>query len=97
MKPVKWHACWRGFGALLLALGNAGALAAGPARVEDSAADAVYDCPVPPPEQFEARVTQLSTSTWDKNSLGCAADLMSDRTRLYLTQLICDHLRLLRP
>lgn len=76
MKPVKWHACWRGFGALLLALGNAGAFAAGPARVEDSATDAVYDCPVPPPEQFEARVTQLSTSTWDKNSLGCAADLM---------------------
>ncbi|MBN9333578.1 recombination protein O N-terminal domain-containing protein, partial [Devosia sp.] len=24
-----------------------------------------------------------------------AADLMADRTRLYLTQLICDHLRLL--
>ncbi len=52
-------------------------LAAGPSRAEDSAADAVYDCPMPVPEQFEARVTELSTATWDKNSLGCAADLMS--------------------
>lgn len=68
-------------GALLVPLlaltGIDAAVAAGPSRVEDSAADAVYDCPMPPPEQFDARVTALATATWDKNSLGCAADLMS--------------------
>lgn len=77
MKPDKWLAWGQGCGALLLVLGSSAALAAGPSRVEDSAADAVYDCPMPAPEQFEARVTELSAAVWDKNSLGCAADLMS--------------------
>ncbi|HEY0938948.1 MAG TPA: hypothetical protein VGE08_02520 [Steroidobacter sp.] len=63
--------------ALLLLLGSISLHALGQSRVEDSAADAVYECEQPAPEQFEARVTELSTATWDKNSLGCAADLLS--------------------
>lgn len=77
MKPDKSRAWRHGCGVLLLAFGSHAALAAGPSRVEDSAADAVYDCPMPAPEQFTARVTELSTAVWDKNSLGCAADLMT--------------------
>ncbi len=77
MKPALSPARWRGCGVLLLLLPATVALAAGPSRVEDSAADAVYDCPMPAPEQFEARVAELSAAVWDKNSLGCAADLMS--------------------
>ncbi|HEX7374369.1 MAG TPA: TRAP transporter TatT component family protein [Steroidobacteraceae bacterium] len=77
MQPNTWLAWPRRCAALLLTLGNVTALAAGPSRVEDSAADAVYECPMPTPDQFEARVSQLSASVWDKNSLGCAADLMS--------------------
>lgn len=77
MKPDKWLACWRRYGALLVICGGAAAPAAGQSRVDNSAEDAVYDCPVPPHEQVEARVTQLAASVWDKNELGCAADLMS--------------------
>jgi tetratricopeptide (TPR) repeat protein len=68
---------WPGAGALLLLLGSTAAIAAGPSRVEDSAADAVYDCRMPPPDGFEARVADLASAVWDKNSLGCAADLMA--------------------
>ena len=77
MKPAMSLARWPRCGVLLLLLHGSVAFAAGPSRVEDSAADAVYDCPMPAPEQFEARVTELSGAVWDKNSLGCAADLMS--------------------
>lgn len=77
MKSLGRFACWPGCSALLLAIGIDVAFGAGPARVDDSAADAVYDCPAPAAEQFAARVTELSAATWDKNSLGCAADLMS--------------------
>ncbi len=68
---------WHVHVVLSLLAGAAAMPAAGQSRVEDSAADAVYDCPQPPPQQFEARVTELSAATWDKNSLGCAADLLS--------------------
>lgn len=68
---------WQVHAALLLLLGAVSTPVAGQSRVEDSAADAVYDCPQPTPEQFEARVTALSAASWDKNSLGCAADLLS--------------------
>lgn len=77
MKLAQMLIRWRSCSALLLLLPGTAVLAAGPSRVEDSAADAVYECPMPAPEQFEARVTELSTAVWDKNSLGCAADLMS--------------------
>jgi len=72
-RPAGWHV----HAALLLLVSTVSTPAAGQARVEDSAADAVYDCPVPAPEQVEARVTALSAASWDKNSLGCAADLLS--------------------
>jgi tetratricopeptide (TPR) repeat protein len=63
--------------AFLLLTGVMSLPALGQSRIEDSAADAVYECEPPPVEQFEARVTELSAAVWDKNSLGCAADLMS--------------------
>lgn len=63
--------------ALLLAVGAMASTAVAQSRLEDSVADAVYDCPKPAPEQFEARVTELSAAVWDRNSLGCAADLTS--------------------
>lgn len=77
MGPDRRFTGWHVHAALLLFLGNVSSPAVGQSRVEDSAADAVYECPQPTPEQFEARVTELSTAVWDKNSLGCAADLMS--------------------
>lgn len=48
---------------------------AGPARVEDSAKDAAYDCPMPAPASAAARATELGAAHWDKNKLGCAADI----------------------
>ncbi|HEY6644142.1 hypothetical protein [Povalibacter sp.] len=63
--------------AFLLLIGVISLPAHGQSRVEESAADAVYECAPPAAEQFEARVTELSAAVWDKNSLGCAADLMS--------------------
>lgn len=72
-KLTRWHV----HAVLLSLLVAISSPAAGQSRVDDSAGDAVYACPEPAPEQFEARVTELSSATWDKNSLGCAADLMS--------------------
>lgn len=77
MSPDRRLAGRRIHGALLLLLGSISLPAPGQSRVEDSAADAVYECAQPAPEQFEARVTELSAAVWDKNSLGCAADLLS--------------------
>ncbi len=77
MHPDCGLARWQVHAALLLILGTVSTPAAGQSRVDESAADAVYDCPTPAPSEFEARVTELSAAVWDKNSLGCAADLMS--------------------
>ena len=44
-------------------------------RLEDSAKDALYDCPMPPPDTVAATAIKLSAAQWDKNKLGCAADL----------------------
>lgn len=68
---------WHIHAAILLILGAASSPAVGQSRLDDSAADAVYECPKPAPDQFEARVTELAAAVWDKNSLGCAADLLS--------------------
>lgn len=68
---------WRVHAAFLLILGSASTPVTGQSRLDDAAADAVYDCPTPAPEQFAARVSELSAAVWDKNSLGCAADLLS--------------------
>jgi tetratricopeptide (TPR) repeat protein len=69
--------------ALVLALAAAGTacLATGPAaaqsRVEDSAKDAVYECPVPSDAAaLQAKVEQLYPQKSDRNALGCAADLL---------------------
>lgn len=77
MGPACRLAGWQVHAALLLILGTVSTPAAGQSRVDESAADAVYDCPKPAPSELEARVTELSAAVWDKNSMGCAADLMS--------------------
>lgn len=45
------------------------------ARLEASAKDARYDCLVPALAELPARAIELSQASWDKNALGCAADL----------------------
>ncbi|HWS65473.1 MAG TPA: TRAP transporter TatT component family protein [Steroidobacteraceae bacterium] len=64
--------CVTAFCILLLA-GHFGAQAQ--TRLEDSAKDALYDCPMPPLDTAAATATKLSAAQWDKNKLGCAADL----------------------
>ena len=44
-------------------------------RLENSAKDAQYDCPMPSPDALAATATRLGAAQWDKNKLGCAADL----------------------
>jgi len=47
-------------------------------RVEESAKDAKYECPVPEsPEALTARVEELYPKKYDRNALGCAADLLA--------------------
>lgn len=58
---------------LVLSLSPVGAAAQ--ARLENSAKDAVYDCPMPSPDAVALTATKLSAAQWDKNKLGCAADL----------------------
>jgi tetratricopeptide (TPR) repeat protein len=48
---------------------------AGPARLEDSAKDALYDCQVARAAAAATRATELGAAQWDKNKLGCAADI----------------------
>jgi hypothetical protein len=58
------------------ACGSAGQLRA--SRVEESAKDAKYECPVPPTaEALTARVGDLYPKKYDRNALGCAADLLA--------------------
>jgi len=59
-----------------MALLHAG-VAAAQSRVEDSAKDAVYECPVPgDAAALQAKVEQLYPQKSDRNALGCAADLL---------------------
>src|SRR5579859_2597017 len=60
---------------LVLLLSPAGAGAQ--ARLENSAKDAIYGCPMPPPDALAVTATRLCAAQWDKNKLGCAADLWS--------------------
>jgi len=60
---------------LVLLLSPAGAGAQ--ARLENSAKDAIYGCPMPPPDALAVTATRLGAAQWDKNKLGCAADLWS--------------------
>ena len=47
-------------------------------RVEESAKDAKYECPVPATaEALTARVEELYPKKYDRNALGCAADLLA--------------------
>ena len=51
--------------------------AAAQSRVEDSAKDATYDCPIPNDAvALQAKVEQLYPQKSDRNALGCAADLL---------------------
>jgi hypothetical protein len=77
MRPELRPAQWSLAAGLLLTLGPVATPVAAQSRVDDSAAEAAYECPQPAPEQFATRVMELSGAVWDKNSLGCAADLMS--------------------
>lgn len=58
---------------LALLLGPVGASAQ--ARLENSAKDAIYACPMPPPDAVAATATELGAAQWDKNKLACSADL----------------------
>ena len=58
---------------LVLLLSPVGASAQ--ARLENSAEDASYDCPMPSPATVAATAAKLGTAQWDKNKLGCSADL----------------------
>jgi len=45
-------------------------------RIPDSASDAHYDCPIPDSgEVLRQKALGLATATYDRNKLGCAADL----------------------
>ena len=59
--------------AYLLLLSPVGAFAQ--ARLENSAKDATYPCPTPSPDAVAETATKLGMAQWDKNKLGCSADL----------------------
>ena len=48
---------------------------AGAARLADSEKDAVYDCAIPPLTAAAAKAAELGMAQWDKNKMGCAADI----------------------
>jgi hypothetical protein len=52
------------------------AYADGPARDQDSARYAKYECPIPADEAaMRAAATKLSAAVYDRNELGCSADI----------------------
>ena len=76
MKHLSKSAMRRAFCAvLLLSRMSLSSGDAGPARVEDSAKDAIYDCQVPQAAEAPARAAEFGAASWDKNKLGCAADI----------------------
>jgi tetratricopeptide (TPR) repeat protein len=73
MKPVARPRHFAPALSVMLLLSPVGAPAQ--SRLENSAKDAIYDCPMPSPDAAAATATKLGTAQWDKNKLGCSADL----------------------